>query len=98
MIDAMTDETNIKQLETMKSSIDMMSKMNHVEILKILKDNNVKLNENKSGVFINLSFLHVDVVNKIKDFIDFIQQREKLIEVVEKQKIELSITIKDIPQ
>jgi hypothetical protein len=94
----MTEEANIKQLESMKTSIDMMSKMNHVEILKILKDNNVKLNENKSGIFINLSFLSIDVVDKIMDFIDFIQQREKLIEIVEKQKIELSITIKDIPQ
>lgn len=96
MIDEKTaDDINVHQLEAMKSSIDSMSKGSHVEILKILKENNVKINENKSGVFINLSFLNTDVINKIKDFIEFIKQRENLIEVVERQKIELSITIND---
>jgi hypothetical protein len=94
MIDIKDTDINIQKLETLKASIDVMSKMNHVEVLKILKDNDVKINENKSGVFINLSFLHKDVIDKLDDFIIFIEQREKLIEVVEQQKIELSSTIK----
>lgn len=93
-----TDDISTKKLELMKSSIDTMSKTNHVKILKILKDNNVKINENKSGVFINLSFLHNDVVKQINDFVNFIEQRENLIEVVERQKIELSSTINEMPQ
>jgi hypothetical protein len=97
MIDTNTImDKKIKDLESMKLSIDTMSKMNHLEILKILNDNNVKINENKSGVYINLSFLHDDVVKKIEEFVNLVQQREILLEVVEQQKIELSSSINTI--
>lgn len=84
------DGLKIKTLEKIKSSIDMMTKINHIEILKILKDNNAKINENKSGVYINMSFLHDDVINKIKEFVNFITEQEKSLEVDERQKMELS--------
>ena len=51
-----------------------MTKANHVEIL-ILKENNVKINDNKNGVYINLSFLSVDAINKIKEFVKYIQEQ-----------------------
>ena len=84
------DELKIKQLERIKSSIDSMSKINHIEILKILKDNNAKINENKSGVYINMSFLHNDIITKIAEFVNFITEQEKTLEVDERQKKELS--------
>lgn len=86
-------DPKIKELEKLKLSVDKMTKENHVEILKIMKDNNVKINENKSGVYINLSFLHDDVLKKIKNFIKFIDEQEEAINVFERQKIKLSSTI-----
>ena len=51
-------EKNINVLETMKTRIEQMNKLQHIEVLKILQNNpNIKLNENKSGVYVNLSFL-----------------------------------------
>jgi hypothetical protein len=38
-----TPQLNIQELETLKSSIDTMNRANHVEILKILKENDVKI-------------------------------------------------------
>ncbi len=89
-------EINVQELETLKSSIDTMNRANHVEILKILKENNVKISENKSGVYINMSFLEKEVIEKISAFVNYIEEQEKTLEIVERQKIELSSTIERI--
>jgi hypothetical protein len=74
-------------LEQMKSKIETMSKSHHIEILNILKKNpNVKLNENKSGVFINLSFMPQDVINEITEYLDYIKDQEVSINALESQK------------
>ena len=52
------NSSNSDKLEKMKGQIEKMSVQQQLEILKILHEHNdVKLNENKSGVYINLSFL-----------------------------------------
>jgi hypothetical protein len=49
---------SIPEIESLKNSVESLSKMHHIEILKIIKKNkSVKINENKSGVYINLTFL-----------------------------------------
>lgn len=91
-----TPQSNVQELETLKTSIDTMNRANHVEILKILKENDVKINENKSGVYINMSFLEKGVIEKISTFVNYIEEQEKSLEIVERQKIELSNTIERI--
>jgi hypothetical protein len=91
-----TPQINVQELETLKSSIDAMNRANHVEILKILKESDVKINENKSGVYINMSFLEKDVIERISTFVRYIEEQEKSLEIVERQKIELSSTIERI--
>jgi len=49
----MTQITN-ESLSAMKDKIERMPKNNQIEILKILKKSQtIKLNENKSGIFVN---------------------------------------------
>lgn len=91
-----TPQINVQELEILKSSIDTMNRANHVEILKILKESDVKINENKSGVYINMSFLEKDVIERISTFVRYIEEQEKSLEIVERQKIELSSTIERI--
>ena len=56
-----------QRIETLKNQIQKLDKINQIEILKILKDfPNIKLNENKSGVFINLSFLPEEAVSAME--------------------------------
>lgn len=64
---------NIIELETLKSKIEKLNKQHQLEILKILRDQGserVKINENKSGVYINLSFLPKDTIDKIKLYLN----------------------------
>ena len=76
-----------QELENIKTKIESLSKMHHIEILKLLKKNNkVIINENKNGVFINISFLPEDVLNDIRYYLNFINDQENALFVLESQK------------
>jgi len=84
---------NTAQLELLKNKIESMNKNHHIEILKILKRfPNVKLNENKSGVYINLLFLPEDTLMEINNYLSYIDAQESEIMTVESQKAEYKNT------
>jgi hypothetical protein len=77
----------ILDLEQIKQKIEAMDKMHHIEILKILKKNpTIKLNENKSGVFINLAFLPEDTMAGIREYLGYINDQESSLKSMESQK------------
>ena len=66
-----------------------MSKLHQIEILKILTKNSlIKLNENKSGVYVNLSFLPQNTITELKMCIQYIQTQEYSLNDLEVQKDE----------
>lgn len=74
-------------LDQVKLKVESMNKSNQMEILKLLqKSSNVKLNENKSGTFVNLSYLPDDVLEDIQKFIEYINEQEKNLQTTENQK------------
>ena len=74
-------------LEVLKNQIELMSKTHHIEILKILKKNqNVKLNENKNGVYVNLSFLPQITVDEVIHYVNYINDQENCLQSLETQK------------
>ena len=88
-----TSHEKCKCLETMKFSIEKMNKSQHIEILKILKENDVKINENKSGIYINLSFLSNEAIDKIEKYIKYIDEQEATLSIIERQKDELTMNL-----
>lgn len=77
----------IQELESIKSKIESLSKTHQIEILKIMKTNSkVIINENKNGVFINLSFLPEDVLADIRKYLHFIHDQEDALMSLETQK------------
>jgi hypothetical protein len=80
-------------LESLKARIEQMNKTQHIEILKILKTNPlVKLNENKSGIYINLSFLPMETLSEIQEYVHYIQDQESSLRSMEYQKEEFKNT------
>lgn len=78
---------NISELESVKNKIESLAKIHQVEILRILKKSPVvKINENKSGVFVNLSFLPNDTIQDILNYVKYIQEQEQTLQTVEYQK------------
>ena len=63
-------------LDSIKLKVEMMDKVNQIQILKILKDNNITITENKNGIFVNLSGLDDNVINKINDYINHYETQE----------------------
>ena len=81
------------ELEQLKNKIESMSKHNHIEILNIIKNtSSVKLNENKSGVFINLTLLSKNALSEINKFIDYIDEQESSIRQFENKHEEFKNT------
>jgi hypothetical protein len=86
-------ETNSTVLESIKNTIESMSKNHHIEILKIIKKNStVKLNENKSGVYINLTFLPESTLNEMNEYLKYVNEQESILNPFEKEKSDFKNT------
>ncbi len=82
-----------QQLELIKTQIENMPKNHQIEILKILNSNSlVKLNENKSGIYVNLSFLPQNSLTQIKEYISYVQDQEKSLITIENTKNDFAKT------
>jgi hypothetical protein len=80
-------------LEELKYKIEKLNKQHHIEVLKILKKNNtVTLNENKSGVYVNLSLLPEQSIADIFNYVKYIEEQEAALSSLETQKLDFKNT------
>ena len=88
VIDAETDnEVNLADLNTIRESIENMSKFNQIEILRILTNHKeVIINENKYGIHINLSELSSNIIRDLLVYINYVNAQEIELNNIEKQK------------
>ncbi len=75
-------------LTHLKDSIEKMSKTNQIEVLQILKKQNSKLNENKNGILVNLTFLSKETLIELNNYVKYVCDQEKMINMDETQKNE----------
>ena len=80
----------------MSFDIEKMNKYQQTDILRILHNNNVTLNENKSGVFVNLSTVDDTIIEKLDKQIAYIVEQEHNIQAAEYQKEEYKNIIVDL--
>ena len=77
----------------LKDKIERMTKTQQFDILRILKKNQtIKLNENKSGIFVNISFLPNDAIEEIEKYVKYISDQESELNMLENQKQEFKNT------
>ena len=75
----------------LKERLEDLTKFHQIEILKILKgDDTITLNENKNGIFINLTNLTESIVTQLEDYLKYVQTQEKQLNDIENKKDELS--------
>ena len=77
---------NYPELEKIRKTIENLNNNHHIEIAKILKNNNIKLTENNNGIFLNLNNISESIINEIKNYISFIKSQENLIKIDETKK------------
>jgi hypothetical protein len=74
-------------LNSIQEQIELMSKFNQIEVLKILtKNSGVIINENKYGIHINLSELNDTVLDEISLYIKYVNAQETYLNSAEKEK------------
>lgn len=80
-------------LNCLKEKIELLTKFHQIEILKLLqKDNMCTLNENKNGVFINLTNIKKETILELDTYLEYVKKQEKQLNDIEKQKNILSNT------
>ena len=83
------DEKNIlssTKLNNIKDIIESFEKEQQIQVLQILKVKNININENKNGVFINLTNLDHDVIKELENFIEHLKTQENILLKNEKLK------------
>jgi hypothetical protein len=74
-------------LNVIKDKIERLGKNHQLEILSILKNTTgVKLNENKNGVFVNMSFLSRETLVELEKYVKYVCDQEKTLNDLEIQK------------
>lgn len=74
-------------LETLKNKIEGLNKNHHIEILKIVKQTpNIRINENKSGIFINMAVLPATVLEQIEKYLFYVEDQENTLIPFESEK------------
>jgi len=74
------------KLNNIKEIIESFEKEQQIQILRILKVKNININENKNGVFINLTNLDESVISEIENFIEHLKTQENILLTNEKLK------------
>ena len=82
------DSIDIEILEKLKTKIESLNKYHQLEVLKILSKSLCKINENKSGVYVNLSFLEKSVIDEMIKYLEYIKEQEETFNTMEYQKEE----------
>ena len=83
----------MNNLNCLKERIEELSKFHQVEILKLLKsDDSITINENKNGIFINMTSLKDLTITQLEDYLKYVNKQEKQLNDIEAQKDELSNT------
>ena len=84
------------KLKNLQEKIELLSKFNQIEILKILNKNNVMINENKYGCHINLSEISNNVIQEMENYLQHVSTQELEFNQIEQQKQEFKINYFDV--
>lgn len=83
----------IPDLEGYKRRFESLSINYQIEILQILVQNGIKINENKTGIRLNMGILwreNQEVWTKIVEHLEYVEEKESRLETVESEKQEMT--------
>ena len=71
-------------LTDIKTAVESLDKYHQIEVLRILKkDKKLTLNENKSGIYINMWFVSAPILDEIRAYIDYVSVQNQQLEKTE---------------
>lgn len=79
-------EAKTNYLMSLKDGIENMPVVHQIEILRILHAKHTQINENKNGVFVNISKLNNELLQELYDYMKYVINQEKHLNEIEEQK------------
>ena len=81
---------DIKERKQLIKDISELKKVEHIEIFKIFKKDNIKYTENSNGIFINISKIPDETLQKVKKFLSFYNKNNKQLNdyTIKRQELE----------
>jgi len=79
-------------LNYLRENIEKMNKFNQLEVLRILKNRNIHLNENKNGVLVNLTEVNDENIQELETYVNYVNAQERNLSENEKQKEDIKNT------
>ena len=83
-------EGKTNYLMSLKEGIENMPVVHQIEILRILNAKHTQINENKNGVFVNISKLNNELLQKLYDYMTYVIKQENQLNEIEEQKQSLT--------
>ena len=77
---------NKRNMVQIRDKIESLPKNYQIEVGRILLDNQININENQNGLFINLSDVNEEVVSKMQEFLEYVDLQETHLNVIETAK------------
>lgn len=74
------------KLNLLKLRVEKMDKFNQIKILSIFKNCDIQLTENRNGIFINLTELLPSIIQKITDYVNYVDEQNNTLEITEEIK------------
>jgi hypothetical protein len=74
-----------KYLEQLSKQISKLTKEEHIEIFRLLYENDLKYTENNNGIFIQMEHLDKSQIEKIEKYLEYIEKKQFDIDHREKQ-------------
>ena len=75
----------------LRDRIEALPKLHHKDVARILLENNLTFDENKNGLFINLSTVSQEVLEKIAHFISYVDLQQKTIDTGETERKDIKV-------
>jgi len=83
-------ESKTNYLMALKDGIENMPVIHQIEVLRILHSKHTQINENKNGVFINISKINDTTIRELEEYMKYVIKQEKHLNEIEEQKQHLT--------
>lgn len=83
------DNLSNTELENIKNRVEKLSFAQQLEVLKIFVKNEITINENRTGIRLNLKYLYEnkrETFDELMELIEQIEKQEQIFNEVEKEK------------
>jgi hypothetical protein len=79
-------EWKTNYLMKLKEKLETLPQFHQIEVLRILHSKNTSLNENKNGIFINITKLSDATLTELDEYINYVNTQEEHLNEFEEQK------------